>query len=200
MVSQKGKDRPVYEVKSECGTGRGRILHRNVFMPCKALPLEEPAQRSLAGQHPQIQQRKRHKENETKETSEDSESLDEEEHYWAYRLRHHHHQPRKQNVGPPITPEIEGQPELGAEPEEFRMETPVQICVDNSTGHDTQEPTLIVKSADLPRNQEPELSATQPRRSQRERQLRERLTYYCHGTIRTEISKVVKKKRKKAFI
>lgn len=83
MVSQKGKDRPIYVVKPERGTGRGRIFHRNMLMPCNALPLEEPAQRSLARQSPQIQQRKRHKENETKETSEDSESLDEEEHYWA---------------------------------------------------------------------------------------------------------------------
>lgn len=44
------------------------------------------------------------------------------------------------------------------------METPVQMCVDSSTGHDTQEPTLIVKSADLPRNQEPEHSHAGHRR------------------------------------
>lgn len=44
VVSQKEKDSPVYEVMPECGTGRSRILHRNMLMPCNAcMLLEEPA-------------------------------------------------------------------------------------------------------------------------------------------------------------
>lgn len=50
---------------------------------------------------------------------------DEEECYWAHRLRHYHNHPGEQNVAPPITPETEPQPGLDAEAEEFRMETPV---------------------------------------------------------------------------
>ena len=187
VVSQKGKESPVYEVKPERGTGRGRILHRNMLMPCNALPLEEPAQRIMGGQKPHIQQNKRHKENQIKETSEDSESSDEEEYYWAHRLRQHHHQPGEQDVAPPITPEIQGQPELGAEPEEFRMETPVQMLVDGDTtgnditGCDTEEVTQAAQSADLPSSKEPEPSDTQPRRSQRERRPKETLTYESLG-------------------
>lgn len=41
VVSQKGENSPVYEVKPERGTGRGRILHRNMLMPCNALPLPQ---------------------------------------------------------------------------------------------------------------------------------------------------------------
>lgn len=44
VVSQKGENSPVYEVKPERGTSRGRILHRNMLMPCHALLLEEPVQ------------------------------------------------------------------------------------------------------------------------------------------------------------
>lgn len=146
-----------------------------MLMPCNALPLEGPAQSTVRDRNPHIQQRKRHNENEPEETSEDSESSDEEEHYWIHRLRHHHHQPGEQSVAPPITPETVPQPELDAEAEEFRMEPPVQMIVDKDTtgnvtiGHDTQEVTQTVQSADLPRKQEPEPSDTLPRRSQRER-------------------------------
>lgn len=179
VVSQKGKDSPVYEVKPEHGTGRGRILHRNMLMACNALPLQEPAQSMLGGQNPCIQQRKRRKENKSNETSEDADSSDEEECHWANRLRHYHNQSGEQNVAPPITPETEPQPELDAEAQEFRMETPVQTLVDNdcteyvTTGHDTQEATQTAQSVDLPSPQELEPSDTQPRRSQRERRPRE---------------------------
>lgn len=89
VVSHKGEDSPVYEVKPERGTGRGRILHRNMLMPCHALPLEEPAQSMLGGQNPHSQRRKGHKDNKPNETSENRDSSDDEECYWAYRLRNH---------------------------------------------------------------------------------------------------------------
>lgn len=187
MVSQKGKDSPVYEVKPERGTERGRILHRNMLMPCNALPLQEPVQSMPGGQYPRIQQRKRHKEYKSNETSKDKDSSDEEECYWANRLRHYHNQPGEQNVAPSITPETEAQPELDAEAQEFRMETPIQTLVDNdcaeyvTTGYDTQEVTQTAQSVDLPSPQELEPPDTQPRRSQRERRPRETLTYESLG-------------------
>lgn len=150
-------------------------------MPCNALPLQEPAQSTVRGQNPDIQRRKRHNENENKQ-NETSENSDEEEHYWAHRLRHHHNQPREQNVAPPVTPETVPQLELDVEAEEFRIETPVQMLLDDDStgnvtpGHDTQQVTQTVESADLPSTREPEPSDTQPRRSQRERRPKETMT------------------------
>lgn len=74
VVSQKGENSPVYEVKPERGTGRDRILHRNMLMPCHALLLEEPVQCSTGGQKPQRQQRKSQTEIRTHQESDDSES------------------------------------------------------------------------------------------------------------------------------
>jgi len=175
VVSQKGKDSPVYEVKPESGSGRGRILHRNMLMPCNALPLEKPAQNTVREQNPHIRQRKRCKETEIRGTSQESdESSDDEMHFWAHRLRHHHHEPGEQNDTPQGIPEKAPQPELRAEGEEFKVETPVQMLFDNdTTGNDepTPEITQIVPSADLPSNQEPEPFDIQLRRSQRENDL-----------------------------
>ena len=38
------EDSPVYSVKAEDGTGKVRVLHRNLLLPCDYLPLEEPPQ------------------------------------------------------------------------------------------------------------------------------------------------------------
>lgn len=52
-----------------------------------------------------------------------------------------------ENKVPPTTTDIEGQPELGSDAEEFRMETPEQMLVNHDatgnyiTGYDTQEVT-----------------------------------------------------------
>lgn len=43
VVSRKGEDSPVYEVKPEAGTGGNRILHRNLLLPCSHLPIEIPS-------------------------------------------------------------------------------------------------------------------------------------------------------------
>lgn len=50
VVAQKGKGSPVYKVKPECGSGRGRIFHHNMLMPCNALPVEEPVQKAVQKQ------------------------------------------------------------------------------------------------------------------------------------------------------
>ncbi|XP_022809302.1 uncharacterized protein LOC111346273 [Stylophora pistillata] len=42
VVSRKGEDSPVYEVKPEAGPGRNRILHRNLLLPCNNLPINIP--------------------------------------------------------------------------------------------------------------------------------------------------------------
>lgn len=179
VVSQKGEDSPVYEVKPERGTGRSRILHRNMLMACNALPLEETAQKTAREQNPQ--QKKRRREIEMQELSEDSESSVEETYQWDHRQRHHH-QPGNQNIEPQTTPETAPQPELSAEAEEFRMETPMQMFADNDiTEYDTQEMIPTFQTAELPSNQESELCDTQPRRSQRERRPKEILTYESLG-------------------
>ena len=38
------QDSPVYSVKVEDGTGKVRVLHRNLLLPCDYLPLEKPPQ------------------------------------------------------------------------------------------------------------------------------------------------------------
>ena len=40
VISRKGEDSPVYEVKPETGPGRARILHRNLSLPCNHLPVD----------------------------------------------------------------------------------------------------------------------------------------------------------------
>ena len=176
MVSQKGKG-PVYEVKSLSGTGRGRILHRNMLLSCDALPLQELENKTILNQL--IQNAKRHR-NKTKDTSEDSESSSEDEYYWANRLRHHHHKTGAQNVAPQNAPEIL-QPEPEADVEEVRGDTPAPVLVDNDTTGidftrvDTEEVPLTVRAADCTGNQEPELTDMQPHHSQRERRPRETL-------------------------
>ncbi|PFX13251.1 hypothetical protein AWC38_SpisGene22686, partial [Stylophora pistillata] len=42
VVSRKGEDSPVYEVKPDTGLGRNRILHRNLLLPCNNLPINIP--------------------------------------------------------------------------------------------------------------------------------------------------------------
>ena len=45
VVSRKGEDSPVYEVKPEVGTGENRILHRNLSLPCNNLPVDIPSKK-----------------------------------------------------------------------------------------------------------------------------------------------------------
>ena len=158
MVSQKGKDSPVYEVKSLGGTGRGRILHRNMLMPCDALPPQE-----LEKKLDVISPFKKQRDTRTKQKIHHRrESSSEDEYYWANRLRHHHHKTGAQNVAPQNAPEIL-QPEPEADVEEVRGDTPAPVLVDNdTTGIDftrvvTGEVPPTVPVADCPGNQEPEL-------------------------------------------
>ena len=46
VVSRKGDDSPVYEVKPEAGSGGSRILHRNLLLPCNDLPIDIPSKSS----------------------------------------------------------------------------------------------------------------------------------------------------------
>ena len=43
VVEQPNSDIPVYEVKPETGSGRARVLHRNLLLPMPCLPLESQA-------------------------------------------------------------------------------------------------------------------------------------------------------------
>lgn len=42
VTQKKHQDTPVYEVKPEMGSGRPRMLHRNMLLPCDFLPVDEP--------------------------------------------------------------------------------------------------------------------------------------------------------------
>ena len=46
VVSRKGDDSPVYEVKPETGSGGRRTLHRNLLLPCNYLPMDIPSKSS----------------------------------------------------------------------------------------------------------------------------------------------------------
>lgn len=41
VISRKGPDSPVYELRPESGHGRHRVLHRNLLLPCDYLPVEK---------------------------------------------------------------------------------------------------------------------------------------------------------------
>lgn len=180
VVSQKGEDSPVYEVKPERGTGRCRILHRNMLMPCNALPLDEPAPVPPQKQKPHGQQRKPTREP-AAVMSEESGSSDEEEYYWARGFRH---QPRttERRPEPVITPETRNQPTLNPDVEELRPESPMQ----EYAGEEGAEPETVgltetVDSSNQHGRQEPEQSETQARKSQRGRIPKETLTYESLG-------------------
>jgi hypothetical protein len=44
VVSRKGPESPVYDIKSEAGRGKIRTLHRNLLLPCDYLPSEQGVQ------------------------------------------------------------------------------------------------------------------------------------------------------------
>ena len=202
VVSRKGEDSPVYEVKPEHGPGRSRILHRNMLMSCNALPLEEPIPAS-ARKESHVQQRACHKQLGTGEILEDSESSDEEDNYWANRLRHlQHRQTQKKPETTIITPETGAQIPLNPGAEDFRMESPVQepvgeegdfgmessvqelieeeIAETETVQTETVQLTERVEQDAENGNREPAQPETQ-RRSQKERRPKETLTYDTLG-------------------
>lgn len=156
VVSRKGENSPVYEVKPERGTGRGRILHRNMLMPCHALPVEKPAQCTVGGQKPHSQQRKTQTKTKTPQIPADSESSDEEEDYWAHRLRHHHHHSQEPDVAPPVIPDEVHQPGPGAETGRSTVDTPLQMFMDNHTpDNDTPHTDIDTQMTHTPDNDIP---------------------------------------------
>ena len=46
VVSRRGDDSPVYEVKPESGSGGSRTLHRNLLLPCNYIPMDIPSKSS----------------------------------------------------------------------------------------------------------------------------------------------------------
>lgn len=188
VVSQKGDNSPVYEVKPERGTGRGRILHRNMLMPCNALPLSHSTRTESNRSKPKHRSKDTHLSNQ----SEDPESSDEEELYWTQEVNCQHQQPRQEAVTPPVASgqtchlehptDAQGQSmdtqQLRADAEEFEMDI---VPDQDFSERDIAEPTQTVPSLDKPSGPEAHMSDTVLRRSQRERRPRETLTYDTLG-------------------
>ena len=78
MISRKGEDSPVYEIKPETGPGRARILHRNLLLPCNHLPVDV-ASKTPHRQKPRKEIRR--KRNQAPTTLVEESSDDESEHY-----------------------------------------------------------------------------------------------------------------------
>ena len=78
VISRKGEDSPVYEVKPETGPGRARILHRNLLLPCNHLPVDV-ASKTLYRQKPRKEIRRETNQAPTILVEESSD--DESEHY-----------------------------------------------------------------------------------------------------------------------
>lgn len=49
VLKHMGKGAPVYEVKPEDGTGRTRVLHRNLLLPFDGLPVPKPLAKKTKG-------------------------------------------------------------------------------------------------------------------------------------------------------
>ena len=77
VISRKGGDSPVYEVKPEIGPGGARILHRNLLLPSNHLPVD------VASKTPPRQHRKQtwRETNQAPTTLVEESSDDESEHY-----------------------------------------------------------------------------------------------------------------------
>ena len=77
VISRKGGDSPVYEVKPEIGPGGARILHRNLLLPCNHLPVDVASKTP----HRQYQKETRRETNQAPTTLVEESSDDESEHY-----------------------------------------------------------------------------------------------------------------------
>ena len=78
VISRKGEDCSVYEVKPETGSGGIRILHRNLLLQCNHLPVD------VASKTPHRQKPRKEIRRETKQTPTtlvEESSDDESEHY-----------------------------------------------------------------------------------------------------------------------
>ena len=97
-VIQKMKDVPVYKVTPEDGSGKTRVLHRNLLLPCDFLPSEEPvgmadlknnldAEKAVT-QEPEKEKPKSQRKKVTEEkVKEDSSDESDEEISWLVRLK-----------------------------------------------------------------------------------------------------------------
>ena len=78
VITRKGEDSPVYEVKPETGPGGARIVHRNLLLPCNHLPVH------VASKTPHRQKSRKETRRDTNHvptTLVEESSTDESEHY-----------------------------------------------------------------------------------------------------------------------
>ena len=74
------EESPVHSVKAEDGTGKVRVLHRNLLLPCDYLPLEKPPQPVTSSKKSSHSKKKSHEtviRDAEDESSDDEESLPE---------------------------------------------------------------------------------------------------------------------------
>ena len=139
VVSRKGPESPVYELRPETGPGRNRVLHRNLLLPCEHLPLEnwhELTRKTTETQR--ATKRVPRKESEDERSNSDSDTEDE--------FRVTVHQPERMEVNPdtpdPVQLEIDPANEIGYIAEDILQDTVQENpeVVDEVQGHtnDTQ--------------------------------------------------------------
>ena len=120
VVSRKGPESPVYELRPETGRGRNRVLHRNLLLPCEHLPLEnwhELTRKTTETQR--ATKRVPHNESDDEISNSDSDTEDE--------FRVTVHQPEIMEVNPdtpdPVQLEIDPANEIGYIAEDILQDT-----------------------------------------------------------------------------
>jgi hypothetical protein len=120
VVSRKGPEIPVYELRPETGRGRNRVLHRNLLLPCEHLPLEnwhELTRKTTETQR--ATKRVPRNESEDERSNSDSDTEDE--------FRVTVHQPERMEVNPdtpdPVQLEIDPANENGYIAEDILQDT-----------------------------------------------------------------------------
>ena len=185
VVSRKGPESPVYELRPETGRGRNPVLHRNLLLPCEHLPLENWSEltRKTTETH-RATKRVPQNESEDERSNSDSDTDDE--------FRVTVHQPERMEVNPdtpdPVQLEIDPANENGYIAEDILQDTVQENpeVADEVQDH-TNDTQANVSEENMHGDRNPENIIPDPEvetdgnRVVRRRQPPQRFTYYGPG-------------------